>query len=75
MRTFLLIAALLGILVASAVGAASIWMRNAEIEVSMHGYIAMALGVIVSLALGIGLMALTFFSAKRGYDEIDIRED
>jgi hypothetical protein len=30
----------------------------------------MGLGVVITLALGIGLMALVFISSRRGYDEI-----
>ena len=33
------------------------------------GYVAMALGVIFSLAVGVGLMALVFYSSRKGYDE------
>jgi hypothetical protein len=29
----------------------------------------MALGVIISLAVGFGLMALIFYSSRKGYDE------
>ncbi len=36
---------------------------------SGHGWAAMALGIVFSLALGGGLMALVFFSARRGYDD------
>jgi hypothetical protein len=31
--------------------------------------VALAVGVIFSLAVGIGLMALLFYSSRRGYDE------
>ncbi|MBI5262430.1 MAG: hypothetical protein HY852_11515 [Bradyrhizobium sp.] len=34
-----------------------------------QGYIALTLGVVFSLIVGIGLMALLFFSSRRGYDE------
>ena len=34
----------------------------------------MGLGVLITLALGIGLMALVFISNRRGYDEIGRRE-
>ena len=34
-------------------------------EISVAGYIAMALGVIFTLVLGIGLMALIFYSNRR----------
>ena len=40
-----------------------------------HGWIALGLGVVLSLALGIGLMMLVFFSARRGYDDRIARDD
>jgi len=33
------------------------------------GYVAMALGVVFSLVVGCGLMALLFYSARHGYDD------
>jgi len=36
---------------------------------SVHGYVAMILGIIFSLLVGCGLMALVFYSSRRGYDE------
>jgi hypothetical protein len=33
------------------------------------GYLAMALGVILSLVVGCGLMALVFYSSRHGYDD------
>ena len=41
-----------------------------ESEISGAGWLAMALGVTVTLALGVGLMGLVFFSNRRGYDEV-----
>ncbi|GBD41976.1 hypothetical protein HRbin39_01363 [bacterium HR39] len=35
----------------------------------LHGWIALALGALVTLLLGGGLMALVFHSARRGYDD------
>ena len=35
----------------------------------MPGYVAMALGVIFSLASGVGLMALVFYSSRKRFDE------
>jgi hypothetical protein len=32
-------------------------------------YIAMTLGIVFSLVVGVGLMALVFYSARHGYDE------
>lgn len=36
---------------------------------SLNGWIALSLGAIFSLALGFGLMALVFYSARHGYDD------
>jgi hypothetical protein len=33
------------------------------------GYVAMTLGVVFSVLLGFGLMALLFYSSRHGYDE------
>jgi hypothetical protein len=38
-------------------------------EISVAGWLAMGFGIVVTLALGIGLMALVFISSRRGYDE------
>ena len=39
-------------------------------ELGLHGVIALTLGVSLSAALGVGLMALVFLSARRGNDNI-----
>jgi hypothetical protein len=38
---------------------------------SVHGYIAMILGIVFSLMIGCGLMGLMFYSSRHGYDDID----
>ena len=53
---------------------AATWTGLGDSEISTAGWLAMGLGVIVTLALGIGLMALVFFSNRRGYDEIGRRD-
>ena len=45
------------------------WNRLGASQISLAGWLAMIFGVIVTLALGIGLMALMFISDRRGYDE------
>ena len=35
----------------------------------IEGWIALSLGAVFSLIVGIGLMALLFYSSRRGYDE------
>ena len=53
---------------------AALWTSLGDSEISGAGWLAMGLGVIVTLALGIGLMALVFVSNRRGYDEIGRRD-
>lgn len=38
-------------------------------KISVHGWIAMTIGVVFSLAIGCGLMWLSFYSAKQGFDD------
>jgi hypothetical protein len=40
-----------------------------DAAVPTSGYVAMALGVIFSLVVGFGLMALIFYSSRKGYGE------
>src|SRR3546814_12230639 len=39
------------------------------VAMSGHGTTAMILGVLFSLVIGVGLMALVFISSRRGYDD------
>jgi hypothetical protein len=48
---------------------AEFWSGIGNSEISLAGWLAMGFGIVVTLALGIGLMALVFFSSRRGYDE------
>ena len=50
------------------------WIGIGDSDISGAGWLAMGLGVIVTLALGVGLMALVFISNRRGYDEIGRRD-
>jgi hypothetical protein len=45
------------------------WTLANGTDVPASGYVAMALGVLVSLGVGFGLMALIFYSSRKGYDE------
>lgn len=45
------------------------WQLSDGTDMPASGYIAMALGVILSLGVGFGLMALIFYSSRKGYDE------
>ena len=45
------------------------WNLETDVEMSGHGYAAMAIGIVASLVVGIGLMGLVFYSSRKGYDE------
>ena len=45
------------------------WTSAKDTDVPTSGFVAMAIGVIFSLAVGFGLMALVFYSSRKGYDE------
>ena len=62
-------AALIAILAASLWYAAGAWISVAGPPMPTVGYVAMALGIVVSLVVGCGLMALLFYSSRHGYDE------
>jgi hypothetical protein len=47
------------------------WIGIGDAGISVNGWIALVLGVIATLAVGGGLMALVFISSRRGYDEPD----
>jgi len=46
-----------------------VWTTLGDSGISAAGWIAMGLGIVATLGLGSGLMALVFFSSKRGYDD------
>jgi cation transporter-like permease len=49
---------------------ALIWaFSHAPNQITLHGWIALGLGAVLSVALGGGLMALSFYSARRGFDD------
>ena len=62
------VAALLGLLVLAVMFMVSAWTRT-NAEMSVHGWVALSLGVFFSLLIGCGLMALVFYSSRRGYDD------
>jgi hypothetical protein len=64
-----LLAVLLLILIGTIVVSYLGWTSAAGTDVPASGYVALALGVIFSLAVGFGLMALVFYSSRSGYDE------
>jgi hypothetical protein len=67
--TIVLMAALAAILVAALWYAADAWLSLAGPPMPAIGYVAMGFGVLFSLIVGCGLMALVFYSSRHGYDE------
>ncbi|MDH3660689.1 MAG: hypothetical protein OEU92_11820 [Alphaproteobacteria bacterium] len=75
MRTFLTLAILLAFLGISMLFGYVAWMELQGVEISRHGWIALTLGAFLTLSVGAGLMALMFFSHRRGYDDRANRPD
>jgi cation transporter-like permease len=66
--TVALLAVLVALLVGAIVFAVSTWTSE-QAELPPFIWAALAGGVFFSLVVGIGLMALVFYSARAGYDE------
>jgi hypothetical protein len=64
-----LIVALVAILAAALWFAAGAWLSVSGPPMPTTGYVAMGLGILFSLIVGCGLMALVFYSSRHGYDE------
>jgi multisubunit Na+/H+ antiporter MnhB subunit len=45
------------------------WRSLGPTQMDANGYIALILGVLGTVGLGVGLMALLFFSHRYGYDD------
>jgi hypothetical protein len=63
-RTPILIA--LGVFALAAVVMFVAWLT---VDLDATHYVALGLGVLFSLAVGVGLMALVFYSSRSGHDE------
>jgi hypothetical protein len=68
--TILTVVALLGLLALAVSFTVSAWTRTAA-SMSIHGWIAFGLGIVFSVVSGCVLMALMFYSSRRGYDDAD----
>ena len=67
--SWIILVVLLLLLVATGVVTYFGWTLANGTDVPASGYAAMAFGVIISLVVGFGLMALLFYSSRQGYDE------
>jgi hypothetical protein len=71
MRTVmaLIVITLLALLAAAIYYAIGVWNALEAANMPVWMYIAMGGGVLFSLLVGCGLMALVFYSSRHGYDE------
>ena len=67
-KALYIIVPLLALLVAALWFAGEMWTGLVG-DVPLYGWFAIAGGVVFSLALGGGLMALMFYSERHGYDD------
>jgi hypothetical protein len=67
--TLLVILVLLALLAVAGVIGYVGWQQLADVEMGLHGFIALGLGVGLSILLWVGLMFLVFYSSRKGYDD------
>lgn len=72
--TIAIVVVLLGLLVAASVFAIRSFTTVEGPPMPGVGYVAMTIGVVLSLLVGIALMALLFYSSRHGYDDRAARE-
>ena len=66
----ILVTALFALLALSMWFAAYAWTHLGGDPIPAYGYVAIAGGVVISLVVGGGLMALVFYSSRHGYDDL-----
>ena len=71
MRVFAVIASLLALLGVTLWFAYTAWTSLEGPPMPAIGYLALGGGVVMSLLVGCGLMALVFYSSRHSYDDID----
>jgi hypothetical protein len=69
MMRALIILALFALLALALWFAGSAWLHFGGDDIPLYGWLAIAGGVLVSLGVGGGLMALVFYSSRHGYDD------
>jgi hypothetical protein len=69
MRKFAILIPLVVLLAVAVWFATYTWNSIEGPPLPTGGYVAMWLGIIFSIVVGCGLMALVFYSSRRGYDE------
>lgn len=57
-----------GLLIAAVLYAADVWRGLSDVAMSGTGWVFLILGAVLTIAVGGGLMALVFYSARHDYD-------
>ncbi|HEX3441927.1 MAG TPA: hypothetical protein VHT93_16425 [Pseudolabrys sp.] len=70
MRSLYIMVPLFALLVASFWFAGTAWVHLGGDPIPLYGWFAIAGGVLFSLLVGGGLMALVFYSNRHGYDDL-----
>ena len=63
------LAILLGLLLVSLWYAVKVWTAMSGVHMSGLGWFFLGLGIVVTIGLGAGLMALVFYSSRHGMDQ------
>ncbi|SDF74145.1 hypothetical protein SAMN05216241_102192 [Limimonas halophila] len=72
MRTGIIALAFVVVLGAVSALVADSWLAMGGVSMGWTGIVAMIVGILLTLGLGIGLMALSFYSNRSGHDaEVD----
>jgi hypothetical protein len=66
----LIIIALFALLGSAIWFAGAVWLRLGGGDIPLYGYMAIGGGVLFSLLIGGGLMALMYYSHRHGYDDL-----
>jgi hypothetical protein len=75
MRRYAVVVLLLALLSTTVIWAVWAWRSIEGPPLPAAGYLAMGFGIFFSIIVGCGLMALVFYSARRGYDEAARRNE
>ncbi|MEI7805666.1 MAG: hypothetical protein WCI56_10090 [Hyphomicrobiales bacterium] len=70
MRKLIIIVPLFALLAATLWFAVYTWTSLEGPPIPAFGYWAMGGGIVISLIVGCGLMALVFYSSRHGYDDM-----
>jgi len=74
MHRLIVFVPLIALLAAALWFAARAWNYFASVPMPAYGYWALGGGILFSLLIGCGLMALVFYSSRHGYDDLDGRD-